>query len=55
MRTSGSGGRDGLMMAVPVAILVVFGVYTGGGLSHILHVVEVAMWTVFDGVRQLFM
>ena len=54
MRTSGKGGGDLLMMTVPVGILLVFGLMTGGGLRNILHMAELTLAAAYDFVAQLF-
>jgi hypothetical protein len=53
MRASGKGDRDILMLTVPLAILVVYGLVSGGGVRHTMHTVELALWTVMDWVRTL--
>jgi hypothetical protein len=53
MRASGKGDRDILMLTVPLAILVLYGLVSGGGISHTLRTVELALGTVMDWVRTL--
>ena len=53
MRTSGHGRGDGLMSAVPIAILVVFGLILGGGFKPTLRTVELALWRAVDWISAL--
>jgi hypothetical protein len=53
MRTSGHGRGDGLMSAVPIAILLVFGLILGGGFKSSLRTLELALWRVVDWVSAL--
>jgi hypothetical protein len=53
MRTSGHGRGDGLMSAVPIAILVVFVVGIAGGLKPTLRTIELAMWSAVDWIASL--
>jgi hypothetical protein len=48
MRTSGGGNRDLTMMAVPLTILIVFGVYTGGGVKNVLRMAELTLWAAVE-------
>ena len=54
MRTSGKSSADLFMMTVPFAILLVFGLYTGGGVMSVLHMAEVTLWNAVDAVMALF-
>ena len=54
MRTSGSGNRDLAMMGVPFAILVVYGLMTGGGLTNVLRMLERNLWTAAESVMLFF-
>jgi hypothetical protein len=54
MRTSGASGRDGFMMAVPVAILVIYGLWSGGGFFGVLRMLERTLWAVVNWVTHLF-
>lgn len=51
MRTSGGGGRDGLMTTVPLVMLVVFVMFMAGGPRSSLRWLESALRTLFDWVR----
>ena len=53
MRTSGRGSFDLLMLSVPLAILVVFGVMSGGGVENILRTCERAMWSAVEWIGTL--
>jgi hypothetical protein len=48
MRTSGGGGRDVLMTAAPVAMLVAFVVFMFGGPTAALHWLEVTIQGLVD-------
>jgi hypothetical protein len=50
MRTSGGGNRDFMMMTVPLAIFIVFGVLSGGGLMSTLRTLERTLWGAFEWV-----
>jgi hypothetical protein len=54
METSGRGGRDVFMLSVPLAILLAFSILSGGGVRHVVHVLEVTLWAAVDFVRALF-
>jgi hypothetical protein len=53
MRTSGGGNRDFLMMGVPVGILVVYGLLSGGGFRSVLFTIERALWRGVEWVVAL--
>ncbi|HTM25769.1 MAG TPA: hypothetical protein VL225_11285 [Vicinamibacterales bacterium] len=53
MRTSGSGGRDGLMTAVPLIMLVLFVVMMTGGTSSTLGWVEDFLRGCVEGLARL--
>ena len=53
MRTSGGGGRDGLMTAVPLAMLVLFVVWMAGGPRASLVWLEGVLQSVFGWVNDL--
>jgi len=53
MRTSGGGNRDLTMMAVPAGILVVFGLYAGGGVKNVLRMAELTLWTAVQWLTTL--
>ena len=53
MRTSGGGNRDLTMMTVPLAIFIVFGVLSGGGVDGVLRTLERTLWVMADWVGQL--
>jgi hypothetical protein len=54
IRTSGKGGGDLLMMTVPVGILLIFGIITGGGVRNVLHMAELTLSAAYDFVAGLF-
>jgi hypothetical protein len=54
MRTSGSGNRDILMLSIPLAMLLVYGLMTGGGIGQLLRTVERTLWTTVDSVKVFF-
>ena len=53
MRTSGHGRGDGLMSAVPIAILLVFAIGVVGGFKPTLRTIELAMWSAIEWIRSL--
>ena len=53
IRTSGGGNRDLTMLAVPLAMLLAFALFSGGGLEHILRTTERTLWVVVDWVGEL--
>ena len=53
MRTSGRGNRDLTMLTVPLLMLIVFAVWSGGGVSAILRTAERTLWTAVDWLTQL--
>jgi hypothetical protein len=53
MKTSGRGERDYAMMIVPLAILIVYGVYSGGGVTGVLRTMERTLWAAVDWFGQL--
>ena len=53
MRTSGSGGRDGLMTTVPLVMLVVFVIAIAGGPRNTLGWVENMLWSMVEWVRHV--
>jgi hypothetical protein len=53
MRTSGSGGRDGLMTAVPLGMLVLFAVWMAGGPKESVRWLESVLGSMFAWVREL--
>ena len=50
MRTSGGGNRDLMMMTVPLAIFIVFGVISGGGVDGVLR----CRWRGRYGARSIW-
>ena len=54
MRTSGRGNRDLTMVTVPLVMLVVFGLWSGGGVTGVLKSMERVLWVAVDWVGQLF-
>ena len=50
IRTSGGGNRDLTMLAVPLAMLIAFAVFSGGGVENILRTMERTLWVVVDWV-----
>ena len=53
MRTSGGGNVDLLMLSVPLTILVVFVVMSGGGVENVLRTVERTMWAAVEWIGAL--
>ena len=53
MRTSGAGNRDLTMLTVPLVMLVVFGLWSGGGVTGVLKSMERALWVAVDWLGQL--
>ena len=53
MQTSGRGERDYTMMIVPLAIFVVYGVYSGGGVVNILRAFEKTLWMALAWAAEL--
>ncbi len=53
MRTSGGGNRDITMLTVPLAILVVFGILSGGGVESVLRSLERTLWVAVDWMAKL--
>jgi hypothetical protein len=53
MRTSGGGNRDLTMLTVPLAILIVFAVLSGGGVEGVLRTVERTLWAAIEWVGVL--
>lgn len=54
MRTSGVGGRDGLMTAIPLAMLVAFVVFAFGGMGTTLRWAEQTIQGLFDWAMSIF-
>ena len=54
IRTSGRGNTDLGMLSVPLALLIVYAIYTGGGVHSVLRTLERTLWVVVDSVGQLF-
>jgi hypothetical protein len=50
MRTSGGGNRDLTMLAVPLAMLIAFALFSGGGIENVLRTMERTLWVVVDWV-----
>ena len=50
IRTSGGGNRDLSMLAVPLALLIAFAVFSGGGVENILRTMERTLWVFVDWV-----
>jgi hypothetical protein len=50
MRTSGGGGRDGWMTAIPIGLLVLFLVMASGGPTPFLRSVEATLRSFFEWV-----
>jgi hypothetical protein len=53
IRTSGRGNTDLGMLSVPLALLIVYAIYTGGGVGSVLRTFERTLWVVVDWVGQL--
>ena len=53
MRTSGGGNRDLTMLTVPLAIFIVFGILSGGGVENVLRTLERTLWGAIERVGQL--
>ena len=53
MRTSGSGGRDGLMTAVPLGMLLLFAVWMAGGPKESVRWLESVLGSMFAWVHDL--
>jgi hypothetical protein len=53
MRTSGAGNRDLTMLTVPLVMLVVFGLWSGGGVTGVLKSMERVLWVAVDWLGQL--
>ena len=53
MRTSGDGNRDLAMMTVPLAIFMVFAVYSDGGGDGMLSTLERSQWGAIEWVSRL--
>ena len=53
MRTSGGGHRDLTMLAVPLAMLIAFALFSGGGVESVLRTTERTLWAAVDWVGQL--
>ena len=53
MRTSGAGNRDLTMLSVPLVMFVVFGLWSGGGVTGVLKTVERTLWAAADWLGQL--
>jgi hypothetical protein len=54
MRTSGGGNRDLMMLGIPLAMLVMYGLLTGGGFGNVLRVLERTLWTAVDSFSAFF-
>jgi hypothetical protein len=48
MRTSGGGNRDLTMLTVPLAIFIVFGILSGGGVESVLRTLERTLWGAIE-------
>ena len=53
IRTSGRGNTDLGTLSVPLALLIVYAIYSGGGVSTVLRTVERTLWVFVDWVGQL--
>jgi hypothetical protein len=53
MRTSGHGGGDGMMSAVPIGILVVFVLGMVGGFRPSLRAIEQLLWSAVAWISAL--
>jgi hypothetical protein len=53
MRTSGGGNRDLTMLAVPLAMLIAFALFSGGGVENVLRTMERTLWVVVNWVGDL--
>ena len=53
IRTSGRGNSDLGMLSVPLALFIVYLVYSGGGLHNSLRTIERTLWGVIDWVGRL--
>ena len=54
IRTSGRGNTDLGMLSVPLALLIVYAIYSGGGLSNVLRALERTLWVILESVAKLF-
>jgi hypothetical protein len=54
MRTSGTGGRDGLMTTVPLVMLLVFVVWMAGGPKSTVRWLESVLGSSFSWVGSFF-
>ena len=50
IRTSGRGNTDLGMLSVPLALLIVYAIYSGGGLHSVLRTFERTLWGILDWV-----
>ena len=50
MRSSGGGNRDLTMLAVPLAIFIVFAFLSGGGVEEVLRTLERTLWAAIEWV-----
>ena len=53
IRTSGRGNTDLGMLSVPLALLIVYAIYSGGGVENVLRALERTLWVVVDWIGQL--
>ena len=53
IRTSGRGNTDLGMLSVPLALLIVYAIYSGGGVSNVLRALERTLWVFVDSIGQL--
>jgi hypothetical protein len=53
IRTSGRGNTDLGMLSVPLALLIVYAIYSGGGVSNVLRALERTLWVLVDSIGQL--
>ena len=53
IRTSGRGNTDLGMLSVPLALLIVYAIYSGGGVTSVLRTLERTLWVFVDGIGQL--
>ena len=53
IRTSGRGNSDLGMLSVPLALFIVYMVYSGGGVHKVLRTLERTLWVAVDWVGRL--
>jgi hypothetical protein len=54
IRTSGRGNTDLGMLSVPLVLLIVYAVYSGGGVHSVLRTLERTLWVAVDWGARLF-